>query len=266
MDANKKKIIIISGVTGAIGTALFAEYGQDRNNVVYGISRKALPVEAFLKGGLLPHQTLICSIGDAADYSTLFAHIDYDVSEVVYVHALGLYPFEVDTSGNIVIENDVDKDGVNDEVTKLSFTAFVSATQNLEKYWQGKTTCLIFGSIADRHQPAVHQSWWKTIEKVKQYMRGRAVANANLSMIVFDISSVLCPHEVITRPFVFTNTDADQAYWLHPYELAQFVVESASNARPGFHELEKYRAKPGFEPGKYYKDDCFTPRKVRELY
>lgn len=263
---NKKKLVIISGVTGAIGSALFATYGQRKDTVVYGISRKAQPVDVFSKGGKMPLATLICSIGEGLDYRRLFKEIDYScVSEVVYVHALGLYPFEVDNNGSIKIENDNNGDGINDEVNRLTFESFVSATSTLNKCWEGKSKCIIFAGIADKHRPLVHQSWWKTIEKVKEYMIKTVSDNSNMSMLVFSISSVLCPHEVITRPFVFTDTDADQRYWLDPYELAKYVVNKTDSTR-GYREYEKFRIKPGFKEDSYYKDRFFTPRKVKELF
>ncbi len=267
MNTSKKRLVVISGVTGAIGSALFAEYGQDPGTVIYGISRKARPVGDFLREGKLPQKTLICSIGDLDDYSSLFDRIDYgSFNEVIYIHALGLYPFEVNNVGNITVECDRDGDGINDNVTKLTYDAFISATSSLQKNWRGTSKCIIFGSIADKYHPSVHQSWWKTIEKVKGYMNGEVVNNPNLSMVIFNISSVLCPHEVITRPFVFVNTDANQIFWLHPYELARFVVEKTNMVNSGFNEFEKYRIKPGFVEGDYYTDPSFTPRKVMELY
>lgn len=262
-----KKIVIISGVTGAIGSALFSEYGQEVSNIVYGISRKALDVNKFLRNGKLPQKTFICSIGDSSDYSSLFKNIDFTgINEVIYIHALGLYPFEINKKGEIIVENDLDGDGINDEVTKLTLNYFVSATMNLSKYWQGRTKCIIFGSIADRYHPSAHTSWWKTIEKVKQYMTETADGSKKLSMLLFNISSVLCPHEVITRPFVFTDTDAKQTYWLNPYELASFVIGKTDKTGCGFTEFDKFRIRPGFNVDQYYRDTNFTHQKVKELF
>ncbi|MDD5068323.1 MAG: hypothetical protein PHS53_01370 [Candidatus Pacebacteria bacterium] len=262
----KKRIVVISGVTGAIGSALLAEYAHDENTVVYGISRKARPVKDFLRNGKLPLRTLICSIGRENDYSSLFRHMDYGVDEIVYVHAIGLFPFEVNHKGVITVENDRDGDGVNDEVTKLTFDAFVNATTNLHTYWRGKTACILFGGMSDKYYPLVHQSWCKTMEKVKGYMRREVKRQKELSMLVFNISSVLCPHELITRSFVFTDTDADQTCWLSPHELVKFVLKETTRAGCGFREFEKFRKKPNFSPEVYYANDRFTPRKVKELY
>lgn len=262
-----KKLIIISGVTGAIGSALLSEYAQGENNVIYGISRKALSIDSFLEFGKLPQKTLICSIDYVDDYSQLFRHIDFDgISEVIYIHAFGLYPFEVNKQGKIVIENDLDGDGINDEVKKLTYSSFVSATENLLEFWKGKTECCIFAGIADKYEPAVHQSWWRTIKEVKKYMIKKVKLKDDLSMFVFNISSLICPHELITRPFVFIETDADQTYWLQPHELSKFVISSIENATSGFSEVEKFRIKPNFLPNDYYSDTKFTPRKTGELF
>lgn len=262
-----KKLIIISGVTGAIGSALFAEYGQYKNTVVYGISRKASPMSAFIKNGKLPFSTLICSVDLVDGYKKLFHLIDYSkIDEIVYIHALGLYPFEIDSNGNLKIEDDNNNDGINDNVMKLTKDNFTNATINIQKNWSGVLKCLIFGGIADKYHPTAHQSWWKVIEITKKYMLRQVGINPSLSMILVNISSVLCPHEVITRPFVFTDTDACKEYWLHPYKLAKFVYNLTNKIKSGFIEVEKYNIKPNFKVDSYYKDRHFTPRKVTELY
>lgn len=258
---------MISGVTGSIGSALLAEYAQDKETIIYGISRKALPLTAFLENGKLPHKTLICSIDIPSQYSNVFQSIDFsDIEEVIYVHAMGLYPFEVNEEGKVVVENDNDQDGINDQTFNLTYGAFTAAVTALLSTWNGRTKTIIFGGIADVHEPSVHQSWWKTIKKVKEFIHHTIENHPNLSMLVFNISSVICPHELITRPYVFTHTDADQSKWLHPHELAQFVVRSTEDSAPGFHELDKFRIKENFNPNEYYKDSQFTPRKVDELF
>lgn len=262
-----KKLVIISGVTGAIGSALFAEFGQHKNTVVYGISRKASSAMSFMRNGKLPLSTLICSIESLDAYGKLFKSIDYStVSEIVYIHALGLYPFEVDSQGKLKIDNDKDGDGINDDVVKLTLESFSNATRGLQDNWKGILKCVIFGGIADKHHPVVHQSWWKVMEMTKDYMWNQVKSNPRLSMILVNISSVLCPHEVITRPFVFTDTDAKKEYWLHPYKLARFVYDTIKKSLPGFIEVEKYNIKPNFSVNDYYMDNNFTPRKVKELY
>lgn len=262
-----KRIVVIAGVTGSIGSALLSEFAQNSENVIYGISRKAEHVEHFLKDGKLPHKTLICGLTIPEEYELLFSKMNYnDIDEILYIHAVGLYPFEVNKNGEIVTDNDTDGDGINDEVRKLTFTAISNAVRSLQNHFSGKIKICLFGAIADKYKPAVHHSWWKTIEKTKSFLQEVSSKNQNITSTLFNISSVLCPHEIITRPFVFIHTDADQTKWLHPYELSQFVYATVQTIAPGFHEFEKFRIKDDFEPEQYYKDESFTPRKVEELY
>lgn len=261
-----QKLVMISGVTGAIGSQFLDIYGRMRDTVVYGRSRKALPYEhQIAEDGKLPLRTLIYS--ENTTQPNALSAINFErVKNITYVHALGLYPFEVDAEGNHRIENDVDGDGINDEVEKLTFTAFTEMLTKLREYEPTKKlSAVIFGGLADKHRPLVHESWWRTIEKTKEWAKTFVNIHHNTSITCANISSVLCPHEIITRPFVFTQTDADPRYWLSPHQLAEFLSSHLEEAENGFHEIEHYLPRDTFSQD-YYQDNHFTPRKVEELF
>ena len=258
--------MVIAGVTGAIGSQFLDTYGRMRDTVVYGMSRKGLPHEKQVgPDGKLPLRTLIYAEDPAAPGAV--ASFDFEnIKDITYVHGLGLYPFEVDANGEHHVENDLDGDGVNDEVEKLTFTAFTHMLTTLREYEPAKRlSAVIFGGLADKHHPLVHQSWWKTIEKTKEWARSFAEIHRNTSITCANISSVLCPHEIITRPFVFTQTDADPRFWLSPHQLAEFLSMHLDTAADGFHEIEHFLPREKFADD-YYADRKFTPRKVEELF
>ena len=124
---------------------------------------------------------------------------------------------------------------------------------------------LIFGSLADKHEPLVHFSWWKTIKKTKEFMK--EAASENFGFHVINISSVSCSHEIITRPFVFIQTDAKIQYWLQPHELADKIFSKINSKKSfqGFHEYEIFNKLPQFQ-NTYYEDKYFTRRKIAEVY
>jgi hypothetical protein len=266
----KKNLIIISGVTGAIGNALLAKFGREENTIVYGISRQAVSMNQFVDtlSGKLFDSIIIGSIGtlERNSYESFAMLIDYSkFGSVIYVHAAGLYPFEVNSDGKHYVENDNDGDGIDDRVNQLTyeyFTGMVSALAFAKKDTTVNFKALIFGSIADIHQPIVHESWWRTITKTKTFMKS---STENKVMHVLNISSVLCAHEVVTRPFVFSKTDADPKYWLSAYEVADKTFELLLNDECGFYETELFHFNPTFREG-YYQDRKFTPRKVNELF
>ncbi len=260
-----KKLIIISGITGAVGSALLAEYASHKNTCIYGISRQGLPMENFLLNDKFPIATLICSVGalETLPIQRFVEAIDFEkFQSVTYIHGLGLFPFEVNEKGETVISDDNDHDGINDECMKMTYDLFTLFAQTIRDSFPGVLTPILFGAIADTHHPSVHQSWWRVIEKTKEWMKN----HPTIGMFrVFNISSVLCPHEIITRPFVFISTDARQDYWLKPSDLARFVYKSLGHGHSSFVEYSFYKKLPVFNLH-YYKDEHFTPRKIAELY
>lgn len=262
----KHQLVIIMGVTGAIGSALLEQYGQKKNVVIYGISRKALSWQNFIsqENAKLYPETFVCSMGLAeADCRMFIEAIDFkQFSRVTYIHCVGAYLFEIDKSGAFITENDLDEDGINDHVKHLSYDLFRWITQPLMCKMERKIDGAIFGGIADNHEPRIIQSWWRTMEKVEAYMRN--IACERIGMFRFNISSVFCPHELITRPFVFIHTDADRLAWLTPHKLAAKVIYVvSSNRNGGHHKLDVFNLWKGYFEG-YYTDEYMVPRRIAE--
>lgn len=277
-----KKLVIIHGVTGAIGSACLSLFGSQKDTVVYGISRKAKDFREFCVGGKLPAKTLICSIsGDTLDdhYPARMSYqlgkaIDPELFEgIYYIHALGVYPFEIDDAGNRTVSFDNDMDGIDDRCTELTHYMFSSFYSGIASVTRKHVHSFIFGGIADKHEPFAHTSWWKTMKELKTTLvetfekseQGSVIKNL-CKVSVINISSVLCPNELISRPFVFTNTDGDPEYWLTPLEVASLLQNIITlGQQEDFREYELFKVKPKFDP-EYYEDKKFTPRKITELY
>lgn len=260
-------LVIINGVTGALGAACLARFSRDRNNTIFGISRQAHIADVFCKGGYLPDNTLICTIGDISDrgncasFARMIDRNRYD--RIMYIHAVGVYPFEIDSTGGIHVSNDEDHDGIDDRVVKLSHDAFFGMTEALESTGL-PVKALIFGGIADEFKPVVHTSWWTVIEKTKSMMAQKVKRSKLVSYFVLNISSVICPHELITRPFVFQNTNANASCWLMPHEVAERVAQLMLSDVNGFVEENLFHTADYYEE-EYFADPQFTNRKKAEL-
>jgi hypothetical protein len=276
-----KKLVIIHGVTGAIGSACLAHFASQKDTVVYGISRKARDFRDFCSNGKLPIATLICSLsGRSRDDHYPARMMDYfgkaieadAFDKIYYIHALGVYPFEIDEQGNRIVRYDNDQDGIDDRCRLLTLDMFDEFYIGLPNRVQKSVHSFIFGGIADKHEPLAHVSWWKTMKLLKQGIIENFSGNMESSIkerirvSLVNISSVLCPNELITRPFVFSKTDGDPQYWLKPEEVAMFV-SSIMDIGQGdyFKEYELFKKRPDFDAD-YYKDEKFTPRKVAELF
>ncbi len=267
----KQPLIIISGITGAIGNALLAQFAP--HSTIYGVSRKGLFFSNFidLKTKKLYPKTLITSIGELNEENIkkFIRSIDTNKFEsITYFHSLGLYPFEVNKLGEHFIENDYDKDGINDITNHLTYEVFKLFTSEIKKLTENYKIpgrALVFGSLADKHEPKAHYSWWQTMKKTRTYMKNSD--SENFGFHIINISSVSCAHEIVTRPFIFIHTDSKIEYWLKPSELAVKINEKINNTESfhGFYEYEIFNNLPQFN-NSYYKDCLFTPRKVAELY
>ena len=260
----RKTLVVINGVTGAIGTACLAKFSREEGVAIIGLSRKALPFATFARGGVLPDRHLVCSIGetDPANCAAFAEAIASDAYErVVYVHAVGLYPFELNGQGKIEVAHDRDGDGIDDRVMDLSHHAFFAMAEALAAKVRS-ATAFVFGGVADRYRPSVHQSWWKVMEKTRERME--ATHRPELSFGILNISSVMCPHELITRPFVFIDTDADARYWLLPEEVATEIVRLSRLERKGVLTADLFHPAP-YCTANYFLDEPFTHRKRAEL-
>ncbi|MEK9158016.1 MAG: hypothetical protein AAB638_02435, partial [Patescibacteria group bacterium] len=174
--------------------------------------------------------------------------------KIIYIHSVGVYPFELDDAGNIHVSHDEDGDGIDDRVMKLSYEAFFSMVESLKEIGL-PVTSLVFGGIADKFRPAVHKSWWTVMERVRLRMKEELKNNTSISFFILNISSVICPHELITRPFVFQKTNANEIFWLMPHEVAENVVSLVFSNKNRFVEDDLYHK------ADYYEDDYFTANK-----
>ncbi len=262
-----KNLIIINGVTGALGSACLARFSREYGTTIIGLSRKAQRADTFCANGYLPNSTLICSIGDISnkeDCISFSKKIDRSFYEkIVYIHAVGVYPFELDIVGNIHVSNDDDNDGIDDRVVKLSHNALFAMTEALENIGL-PIKVLTFGSIADKFKPMIHKSWWTVIKKTKDRMKKKIKQKNKTSFFVLNISSVICPNEIITRPFVFPNTNANAIFWLMPHEVAEKVTTLVLSKKEGFTEDSIFHNADYYERD-YFTDPKFTKRKKSEL-
>ena len=263
-----KTLVIINGITGAVGTACLAEFSRVSEVTIFGLSRKGEHFSVFTKNGLLPNKTLICSIGDITsknDCVSFTKSINLSLYEkIIYIHAVGVYPFEIDSHGNIKVSHDEDGDGIDDRVVKLSYDAFFAMSNSL-KETDKKIHALILGGLSDKHRPAVHKSWWTVMEKVKNHMSENISETKNIDFFVLDISSIICPHELLTRPFVFQNTNANPRFWLMPHEVAEEIVKlTLPESKERFTEKDLFYKSDYYE-NNYFEGEKFTQRKREEL-
>ncbi len=98
------------------------------------------------------------------------------------------------------------------------------------------------------------------MKKIKAWCVEVIAKNKKVSIIVLNISSVICPNELITRPFVFRETNAKPCFWLMPHEVAEEVDRLTADDSQGFYEYELFHPAKYYQTG-YFMDTNFTVRK-----
>ena len=265
----RKKLLIINGVMGVIGSPVFSYFSALDDYVVWGVSRQGKYYEEYLnESNKLPDANMVFSLGDYYSDKSQIAigsfvnTVDYD--SVTFIHAMGKFVTEIDKDGQLAIEDDVDKDGINDSVKQLSYNIPLSFVN--EFLAQNKQINFIqIGSLSDKHNIELHGSWVKSMNLLKEDLVKISNSNPNLNALILNVSSVLTPKELIERPFVSVQTDAEMQYWLPPIDIAVCIDEHVKGPTKGYSEKELYKIWPNFSK-KHYTLDEYKERRKSELF
>ncbi|GEM_PF-740900 len=235
-ESLEQKLVLISGASGGIGREYFQYYATQKNTRCYGIGRR--------KSNNARHIQLDLSNKDSAE--TFIRDIDLkEISDVVYLHGVGLDKFEEDGIPHI----DEDKDGIDDEVYQSNVQTFLNVANPLiekSKTLQKPVHIVNIGSISDVFIVPLWQSFSKSKNLIRQYMKTKS--NLLVNSIFLNVSSVDMDHEKYGRPF------ADTKYWLKPNELCQRSLPILNQRYPHINYVEV----DIFNPSPDYTEDYFT--------
>jgi len=264
-----KRLVIINGVMGVIGSQLFTFFAQSEDYIVYGITRKAKNFQEFFdEKGILPKANLCFSVSDyhSNDYQKNIKMLLESIPKipVIFIHAMGEYLTEMDEAGNIIIENDFDSDGINDSVKKITCEVPSFLAQEL-KGRKEKTIFVQIGSLSDKYQLDVHKSWVTSINILKDNLKNISREKNNFHSLILNVSSVRTTKELIERPFVSIKTNADMKYWLPPTEIAKFIYGYAKKNVKKFDELELYKKWPRISKN-HFDPIFYKERRAKELF
>jgi NADP-dependent 3-hydroxy acid dehydrogenase YdfG len=230
------KQVIISGASRGIGKAFADYYAVQENTEVIGIGRSNKP---HLKQLDLLDET-------ATNYFATQLNLS-KVSEIVYMHAVGIDKFEPDGKPAI----DQDGDGIDDEVYASNVTAFANLAEPLiERVKQTKTPMTIcnIGSISDIYGVPYWQSFSRSKNMVRKYLKSLALPH--VKSITINISTTL---DEDSRKYGRVN--ADTTYWQSTLELLSKSIGSIERMRKldsTYAEFDFYKHNPSF------RSDYFT--------
>lgn len=240
-----KRLVIISGVRGKMGNAFFNNFKE------------------------LPHTTFIGLTSDKNAESKVIKQVDLfdknkskqfisdlnisDFQEVYYIHSIGVFLFEKKGLPN----KDINKDGIDDFIYASNFESFQNFVKPLIKKINEKPnihkpvlTLCAFGSISDRYLVPWWQSYSKTKNILKAYMR--ELVNGKTRCLFINVSSTEKEGE---RPL------ADKTYWLTCQEVADATMRALFDYNLYWQEVDIFKPNP-----KYYSGFFLNHEKLKERW
>lgn len=268
MKTLNKKIYIINGVMGVIGSPVFTYLAQQPDTIIYGISRKGLGMETFVTNNKLPESHLVFSLGDYLEKGTenikRLVDVIPDEYEVIFLHSMGGFVTELDEHGKYVTKNDTNGDGINDYVKKLTYEVPLLFASEFSKIKQ-RVIFTQIGSLSDSKNLQAHYSWVESMNLLKQDLTKICSKNNNFNSAIINVSSVLTPKELIDRPFVTTQTNAEISFWLDPVKIGEFVHNISDKIYEKNSEFSLFKPWPKFE-NEHFTESRYIQRRVKELF
>lgn len=254
---------------GVIGSPIFSFFAEQGENIIYGISRRGLYFDEYVNGeGKLPETNLVFSL---ADYKKENYEIDVENFvdslpdlPIVFIHTMGEYVTEMSRDGKLQITNDIDGDGINDNVKRLTYDVSLSFSKKLSTRKES-TIFIQIGSLSDKYRIDIHGSWVKSMDLLKTDLVDLCKGAENFYAMILNVSSVLTPKELVDRPFVSVKTNADMRYWLPPVEIAHFINDYMQSPEKGLVEKELYKKWPNISPD-HFAIDSYKERRGKEIY
>jgi hypothetical protein len=260
MNNNYKKLVIITGVTGTIGSKFFEHYLQDKTALVYGISRRGLNLKdvnleemysVVLNVDILKSQNI-------ANFVETIPQFD-SVSEIIYVHCIGDFKTEFQT--DVEIFPGTQNRTIDPAVYSTVYQSFVDTVSSLRNRFESKKISVIsFGSLTDAHEIDCFYSY-RTSQKLLEDFSRIFAKEKNVDFIHTRLSTVLSHSEFISRPYI-GKTSIDFQYIIKSSEIVEFVINRIYSK--GYHQFELFKPLPQFKPN-HFESTVTEERRRKEL-
>jgi hypothetical protein len=256
-----KKLVIIGGATGSIGSCFFEQYILESGTHVVGLSRSGL------QSSDIPnyHSIIHFDFEDKASYKKLEKLASSgEYKKIVYVHAIGKFITEMNENKNGFSEPE--ENDKNEEVIKLTFDYTSKIVNTILKSAPKSTKVIVvnIGSLSDEFKIPVFQSWRIAQEELLKFFKVKTKSFKNFSALTVRVSTILGAKEIIDRPYLF-STNTDPSFWLPKTELVEYVKRRTKYFFNDSKIEKLYRYYPKFDKGHWDSRKTFI-RRVQELH
>lgn len=241
-----KKLILIPGATGKMGETFLQKFSKMKDYEVVGITSNQTNKNANLQYANLLKEKDIEDFLSRIDFSSL--------EEIILIHSIG--PFIFEEKG--LPQKDKNKDGIDDKTYELNFLTFKNIVDSLVKKLKNKNallTLVAFGSISDRY----NVPWWQSYSKTKNILRKfmRNSINKKTRAVFINVGSTEKEEE---RPF------ADKKYWLTCKEVVKKSMKSILNKDLFWQEIDIFKPSPDYYEGFFEDHESLKKRWMQDMY
>lgn len=251
---NRLTLVLISGAGGSLGYAGVQAASQLLNTQVIAISRKKIQ----LKDKKIKNWEV-----DLLDERSTAKKIEKEdfqrFSRIIFIHAVGKFKFE--ETGKPVLDHD--SDGIDDDVFDSNVKTFQNVVAPLlhevKKIAQHPpVTLCAFGSISDRYNVPYWQSYSKSKNQLRQYMR-KLTEKGKINALFVNVSTTKTDRERNLRP------RANQAYWLKPTEIVEQLFFAIWPLNVKWKEIGIYKPCPHYTPDYFTNHQAILKKWKKEM-
>lgn len=247
-ENTQKKLVIIAGAAGEIGTAYINDLiekgveciGIIRNKQVEGIKSPLF-------------RSIVCHLDNAQEIAQVFAEVDFsEYDQIIYLHTIGVDKFDPRGYPNIQPMNTIDADIYNTNVNSFKYLFRYCVARVRKVNNSGKKLSLknvIIAGVADKYTPFVIESFCEVKFILRQYIQSAVGLYPEwCSGLSINITSTITKSALAVRKF------AETEFWLTPEEVVdRSVVELVLDTK-GYNEIDIIKNSPQFIQG-YYENN-----------
>jgi NADP-dependent 3-hydroxy acid dehydrogenase YdfG len=242
-----KKLVIVTGASGVIGTCYLNYFLTQKNTTCIGISRSALA---------LPVSHLKIDLLNSAAVTRAIQQLDLSaVSQIFLIHAVGRFKYE-GRDGKPAVDHD--QDGIDDEVFSSNYDTFINVVKPLLKKLATASdittlTLCAFGSIADKYELPFWASYTHSKNALRTFIQKVIDAKETQNIVrgrFINVSTTDTGNERLLRPYA---DDEERKYWLKAEKIVEQSVDYIENPDSlQWLEIDIYEPVAGFVPEEYY--------------
>jgi hypothetical protein len=253
-----KKLIIIAGAAGEIGTTYCESFLDGKNHVLGVIRNKKVALEhpSF--------EQVVCELTSSDDIERAFNNVDLeDYEEVVYLHTIGTDKFDPRGYPSIQKMNTIDLSVYDTNVNSFKYLMryLVKKLSGIrsEKGNAPLLKLLMIGGVSDKYAPFVIESFCEAKYIIRQYIQSQISIHPEwVCGGSVNVTSTITASALAVRPFAQTT------YWLTPQEVVRDSMEFIRSLSKGYEEKDLIKYSPQFLSGYYENNDALYKKWSKE--